>query len=635
VTDNRLRDDASAGQARSDERLAALVNFSADAIVLVNVQGVIEWANPSTADVLGYTADDLVGLHVQSVVEPEDRAAWQQLVKKLFDDPSTPHHGSFRCRHKDGSIRWTEGVARNLLNEPRVGGIVVYYRDVTARKATEEQLKATEDRYGHLFSSAADIIFEADAEGYFRFVNPQTLKVFEFEPDEVIGRRFTEFIRADYRPQILQHYYRQTTERRPTSYIEFPALTKSGREVWLGQNAWIITDPAGNLVGMQAVARDITERRRSEEALRAAEAKYRALVEQSLMGVYIMQSERLVYVNPKAADMLGYTQQELIDAPSSFEFVHEQDRAMVRDQLARLDPERLPSVHMAVRGVRKDRELIQVEAFCSVTEFNGQRAILATVHDISDRVKLEDQLRQAQKMEAVGRLAGGIAHDFNNLLTAIRGNAELMSHRVKKDPAMAAEVDEILHAADRAASLTRQLLAFSRKQVLQPVRLDLNEIIQGVSRMTRRIIGTDVQLRLELSDHISKVLADPAQVEQVLLNLIVNARDAMPTGGTITVQTENVTLDAQAPEIVQAGIAAGQFVLLSVSDDGIGMDQSTQARIFEPFFTTKETGRGTGLGLSTVYGIIRQTGGAITVESERGHGASFKVYLPAIAGESQ
>jgi two-component system, cell cycle sensor histidine kinase and response regulator CckA len=270
-----------------------------------------------------------------------------------------------------------------------------------------------------------------------------------------------------------------------------------------------------------------------------------------------------------------------------------------------------------------------------VTEFGGQPAILATVADISDRVKLEDQLRQAQKMEAVGRLAGGIAHDFNNLLTAIRGNAELMSHRVKQDPAMAAEVDEILHAADRAASLTRQLLAFSRKQVLQPVRLDLNEIVNGVARMARRLIGTEVQLKLKLAKTLAQVLADPAQVEQVLLNLIVNARDAMPNGGMITVQTADVRLDAQAPEILQAGIAAGQFVLLAVSDSGIGMDQATQARIFEPFFTTKETGRGTGLGLSTVYGIIRQTGGAITVHSERGQGASFRVYLPAITGETQ
>jgi PAS domain S-box-containing protein len=396
-----------------------------------------------------------------------------------------------------------------------------------------------------------------------------------------------------------------------------------------------MTDTAGKLVGMQAVARDITERRRSEEALRAAEAKYRALVEQSLMGVYIMQNNRLVYVNPKAADLLGYTQQEMIDSPSPYDFVHEQDRPLVMDQLGRLDPVRAPSVQLAMRGVRKDGEVIQVEAFCSVTEFGNERAILTTVHDISDRVKLEDQLRQAQKMEAVGRLAGGIAHDFNNLLTAIRGNAELMSHRVKEDPHMAAEVDEILHAADRAASLTRQLLAFSRKQVLQPIALDLNEIVSGVSRMARRLIGTDVQLRLDLARSISQVLADPAQVEQVLLNLIVNARDAMPSGGNITVQTRNVRLESGSSEVVQAGIAAGAFVMLAVTDDGIGMDKATQARIFEPFFTTKETGRGTGLGLSTVYGIVRQTGGAITVVSERGKGASFKVYLPAVAGESQ
>ena len=621
--------------APSPERLAELVNFSVDAIVLVNADGVIQWANAATLDVLGYGADDIVGVHARDLVEPVDRDAWQALVARLFDDPATPMRGTFRCRHKDGSVRWTEGVARNLLQEPRVGGIVLYYRDITSRKATEQQLKETEDRYGHLFSSAADVIFEADAEGYFRFVNPQTLRLFEFEQDEVIGRRFTEFIRADYRPQILQHYYKQATEGRLNSYVEFPAISKSGKEIWLGQNAWLLNDAAGLFVGMQAVARDITERRKGEEALRTAEAKYRALVEQSLMGVYIMQGNRLVYVNPKAAELLGYTQQEMIDAVAPYDFVHEQDRPMVIDQISRLDPDRLPSVQLDVRGVRKDGEVIQVEAFCSVTEYGNQRAILTTVHDVSDRVKLEDQLRQAQKMEAVGRLAGGIAHDFNNLLTAIRGNAELMSHRVKKDQEMSAEVSEILHAADRAASLTRQLLAFSRKQVLQPIALDINQIAGGVSRMARRLIGTDVQLRLNLAPTVSQVLADPAQVEQVLLNLIVNARDAMPSGGTITVKTESVRLEAGAPEIVQAGIAPGPFVMLAVNDDGLGMDQATQARIFEPFFTTKETGRGTGLGLATVYGIVRQTGGAITVVSERGKGASFKVYLPAAAGETQ
>ena len=198
---------------------------------------------------------------------------------------------------------------------------------------------------------------------------------------------------------------------------------------------------------------------------------------------------------------------------------------------------------------------------------------------------------------------------------------------------MAAEVDEILHAADRAASLTRQLLAFSRKQVLQPVPLDLNEIVAAVSRMARRVIGTDMQLQMDLASSVERILADPAQIEQVLLNLIVNARDAMPAGGRIQVSTANVTLTMGSAESTHTGLAPGRYVRMTVSDSGIGMDQATQARIFEPFFTTKETGRGTGLGLSTVYGTIRQTGGAITVTSERNQGASFRVYLPAITGE--
>jgi two-component system cell cycle sensor histidine kinase/response regulator CckA len=620
-------------EAPSVDQLAALINFSVDAVFLVDSGGVVRWANPATTTIFGYAPDAVIGLRVRDLVEPQDLEAWTELVRRIIDHPDVPQSGVFRCRHRDGNIRWTEGVARNLLREPTVGAIVVHYRDVTDRKATEEALRVTEDRYGHLVAAAADLIFDADAEGYFRFVNPETLRVFGYENDEVIGRRFTEFIRADHRPAVLQHYYQQTTQRVPNSYVEFPAVTKSGGEVWLGQNAWLVFNAKGQYTGMQAVARDITERRRAEDALRAAEAKYRGLVEQSLVGVYILQNDRLVYVNPKGAAIVGYTQRELLDLPWAFALVHEQDRPVVIDQLSRLSPAERGNVQLTVRGVRKDGAVVQVEAYCSVTESGGQPAILATVIDISDRVKLEEQLRQAQKMEAVGRLAGGIAHDFNNLLTAIRGNAELMSHRVKHDPAMSAEINEILLAADRAASLTRQLLAFSRKQVMQSVPLDINEIVSSVTRMARRLIGTGVRLRHELAPALSLVLADPAQIEQVLLNLIVNARDAMPAGGMIQLQTANVRLDSDSPEISQAGPAPGDFVLLSVTDDGIGMDQATQARIFEPFFTTKETGRGTGLGLSTVYGIIRQTGGAISVVSERGRGACFRVYLPAVAGE--
>jgi PAS domain S-box-containing protein len=377
------------------------------------------------------------------------------------------------------------------------------------------------------------------------------------------------------------------------------------------------------------VARDITERRRAEEALRAAESKYRALVEQSLAGVFILQQNRLVYVNPKGAALLKYSPTELIDLPDAFALVHEHDRPMLVDQIERLATGALSSVQLTVRGLRKDGEIVQTEVFCSMTEFGGQPAVLATVIDVTDRARLEDQLRQAQKMEAIGRLAGGIAHDFNNLLTAIRGNAELMSHRVRKDPVMAAEVDEILGAADRAAALTRQLLAFSRKQVLKPVPIDLNEIIGNVATMARRLIGPDVQLDLDLRRPLPRVQADPGQMEQVLLNLIVNARDAISVGGRIQVSSTAEVIRTGSAAAAETALAPGRYVMLVVADNGVGMDQATRARIFEPFFTTKETGRGTGLGLATVYGIVRQTGGAITVASEPSRGSSFKVYLPA------
>jgi PAS domain S-box-containing protein len=383
---------------------------------------------------------------------------------------------------------------------------------------------------------------------------------------------------------------------------------------------------------MVGTAQDVTER---EATLRLTESRLQAIINAEPACVKLVSLDgRLLDMNPAGLAMIDATDLSQVVGRSIIELVHPDDRT------------RFLAIHHAAYAAQPARGEFRISGFGGGERWveshsvpfetsEGERAVLSVTSDITERKRLEEQLRQSQKMEAVGRLAGGIAHDFNNLLTAIRGNAELMSNRVKNDPNMAAEVDEILHAADRAASLTRQLLAFSRKQVLQPVALDLNEIVSSVSRMARRLIGTDVQLRLDLAPSVSQVLADPAQVEQVLLNLIVNARDAMPSGGNITVQTKNVRLESNSSEIIQAGIAAGAFVMLAVTDDGIGMDKATQARIFEPFFTTKETGRGTGLGLSTVYGIVRQTGGAITVVSERGKGASFKVYLPAVAGESQ
>ena len=472
---------------------------------MVDATGVIRWASPSARDVLGYSPDELIGRRTHDLIAAEDLDAWRAFVDELLASPGVPRSGTFRTKHRDGSLRWTSGVTRNLLHEPRIGAVVVYLRDVTDGREAEAAQRVTQDRYRQLFEDATDIIFETDRDGYFTLINPAALRLFGYQESEVLGRRFSEFVRADYRPVIFAHYRRQIEAGERTSYIEFPAITRDQREVWLGQSAWIAVDAQGRYAGMRAVARDISERQRTEEAL-----------------------------------------------------------------------------------------------------------------------------LQAQKMEAVGRLAGGIAHDFNNLLTAIRGNAELLFHQLKLDPARASEVEEILHAADRAATMTRQLLAFSRKHTMAPVTLNLNEMAESVARLSRRLLGPDVTLEIQPAAALQPVMADPSQLEQLLLNLILNARDAMPEGGRIVVRTANRQMPDRTPESARADVPPGRYVLLQVVDNGIGMDQATQARIFEPFFTTKEPGRGTGLGLSTVYGIVRQMGGSITVVSERHQGATFSVYLPTI-----
>jgi two-component system, cell cycle sensor histidine kinase and response regulator CckA len=259
--------------------------------------------------------------------------------------------------------------------------------------------------------------------------------------------------------------------------------------------------------------------------------------------------------------------------------------------------------------------------------------------DITERKRMEkalraseDQLRQSQKMEAIGQLAGGVAHDFNNLLTAINGYSALALRRLGEDHPVQPYLEEIKKAGDRAANLTRQLLAFGRKQILQPLSINLNDVVRDMNKMLKRLIGEDVQLIANLRPDLNRIQADPGQVEQVLVNLVVNSRDAMPRGGTITIETANVKLDeAYASKLV--GLSAGDYVMLAISDTGTGMDQETQKRIFEPFFTTKEKGKGTGLGLSTVYGIIRQSGGNIWVYTEPGEGTTFKVYMPQIEAE--
>ena len=397
---------------------------------------------------------------------------------------------------------------------------------------------------------------------------------------------------------------------------------------------------SGDLAVLQTLADhcgSALERLRIQGALRESrEQLQRAESVALVMTAHVALDGRWLKVPPKLAELLGYSETELRSRTVQ-EVTHPEDLAPIGHELRKLVSGEVRSSDYTVRLLRRDRGTIWITANASPVQNASGTPLyfLVYIRDVTERKTLEEQLRQAQKMEAVGRLAGGVAHDFNNLLTAIIGNAELLMREIEPEDPRRLDLLEINRAAHRAATLVRQLLAFSRKQVLQPRVVDLNGVVTDVSTMLRRLIGEHVHLRLELQPDLGKVLADPGQLEQVITNLAVNGRDAMPSGGTLTIHTANVDaadVPGQSPESTPL---MGPLVEVSVRDDGVGMDERTLARLFEPFFTTKEIGRGTGLGLATVYGIVRQSGGHIRVNSRLHHGSTFTVYLPRVEGPGE
>ncbi len=384
--------------------------------------------------------------------------------------------------------------------------------------------------------------------------------------------------------------------------------------------------------GVVTIGRDISDRQRAEQSREEAEAKYRTLVEQVAAISYIAElgvEGQWLYVSPQVETMLGFEADEwLASSREWIRHVHLEDHPVVA--AAEEASQRGERFQAEYRVIRKDGRVIWVSDTAVVVPGSDSHPLMeGIIVDITERKQFEGQLQQARRMEAVGRLAGGIAHDFNNLLTIIKGYTELALMRAKGLPELKTDIERIEDASERASGLVRQLLAFSRRQVLQPKVLDLNGIVLGLDKLLRRLMDGDIEMLTVADQPVGAIKADPGQIEQVIMNLVVNARDAMPDGGRLIVETANVELDAGYARD-HATVRPGRYVMLAVSDTGVGMSAETVAHIFEPFYTTKESGRGTGLGLSTVYGIVKQSGGYIWVYSEHGRGTTFKVYLPRV-----
>jgi PAS domain S-box-containing protein len=491
------------------------------------------------------------------------------------------------------------------------------------------RLMEREELFRLISENAADMIAVVDMEGRRIYNSLAYQRVLGYSADELKKSSGFEQIHPDDRAKV-QEAAAEARRSGEGKTLEYRIRHKDGSWRVLESTSSAILSKKGEPERLVIVNRDVTERKKTVEALRQSEVSFRSLVEEAPYGIYrVTEDGEFLRVNPALQKILGYeSPDELLKTNLGLDvFRHPVDFRRLVELLGSVGEFK----DVEVDWKRKDG--IPITVRCSGRRLNegpdGTPYFEAFAEDVTDRRVLERQLRMAAKMEAVGRLSGGIAHDFNNLLGVIIGYSQVLRRRLGSDNPLYEHADEVEKAAQRAVSLTRQLLAFSRQQILTPVVLDLNRLVSDMEKMLPRLLGEDIAVSIKLDPELGSVKADQGQVEQVVMNLAVNARDAMPEGGRLVITTANVELD-QAYARHHPGAKPGRCVMLAVTDSGIGMSSETLAHIFEPFFTTKEVGKGTGLGLATVYGVVKQSGGYLWVDSQLGKGASFQIFLPRI-----
>lgn len=644
--------------------LEQVVECAPEAITILDPEFQITRLNSEFTRIFGFGAAEALGQRVDALIVPPDRNAETRWIADLLVKGQKVVLETKRQR-KDGTLLDVFISAAPIVINGEQVAMCVLYRDISEQKRAEAlhsalyritQKTSSDDDLRQFYAAVHGIVGELmyARNFYIALYDPLTQLVgFPYFEDEgeirpaarKLGKGLTEYVLRTGEPLLCgPDVFDELVKRGEVELIGAASLDWLGVPLKAGSSTFgvvVVQSYSGSARFsqkdkeiLQFVSQQLAsaiEYKRNEEALRRSEARYRSLVQSAAYGIYRSSLEgRFFDVNPALITMLGYDSAEEVLAldPKSDVFWDPGEQARVMGEFqrgARLD-------NVEVRWKRKDGSAITVRLSGRVVNSPEETAEVVEIiaEDITERRVLENQFRQAQKMEAVGRLAGGVAHDFNNLLMVISGYTEVLLEHTRKSNPLFPKIEAIHQATDRATTLTRQLLAFSRKQLLELKVVDLNVIVEDMERLLRPLIGENIELHTQLAPDLGRTRADAGQIEQVIMNLVVNSKDAMPNGGKITIQSGNAQLKHDDLGREYSYIKPGEYVVLSVSDTGHGMDKETQLRIFEPFFTTKEKGKGTGLGLSTVYGIIKQSGGYVLVESEVQRGTTFRIYLPRV-----
>jgi len=604
--------------------IEALVSLPLAAMT-TDCDGVVQWANTFLSALTGYAVQEIVGRNAETLL-PADMASRHRDIPRNVAATGESWMGESVLRRKDGELR---GVERTIAPIRDAAG------NITRLLWTARDVRRRGELTDILYDCLPAPYQSLDGDGCLTAVNEAWIQALGYSREEAIGRWFGDFLAPDERDSFHERFP-HCKEQGSVRDVEFTMVTRDGVQIQTSFDGNVARDGDGRFRQFHCVWRDVTERRRAERVVRSAEENYRRLIEQAGDGIFQVERDgRFAVVNSALCEMLGYTREEMSRLNVLDTYLPGEREAGQR-RLREVESGR--NIRFERLMLRKDGSAAPVEASARLLDDGRFQAIVRDVTEreraAEEKAKVQARLFQGQKMESIGRLAGGIAHDFNNLLTVINGYAAFLTAELTGPGPHREYAQEIAKAGERAASLTSQLLAFGRKQAVRPRAIDLNGVVADAARMLKRMIGEDIELVVTPAARLGLVMADPAHIQQIVMNLAVNARDAMPDGGRVEIATAEAELDAAAVA-THEGAAPGRYVLLIVTDNGPGMAEEVRQKIFEPFFTTKDPAKGTGLGLAIVDGIAHQNGGWIDVESEIGRGSKFKIYLPRMEAGQQ